>query len=125
MNNAPYPPLSGTRQQAIDRAWKLEVDLVLRAGRGTRPWSAEEIQRIRDGASYSDLGYTGHHINRVRDRNDWRGDPRNIVFARQGSGEEHMVLGHPGGTQASQPERLLIDREAMLRSLGGGVIDAR
>src|SRR5262245_57268889 len=103
MEDAPSPPMSGTRQTAIDLAWRQEVELIERTGRGSRPWTPDEIAKILDGASYKDLGYTGHHINRVADAPAWKGDPRNIEFLKQGAGEEHMTYGHPGGTRAPQP----------------------
>jgi hypothetical protein len=115
---APTPAVRGDRMDAIEAAFELEVELINATGRGSRGWTAEEIARIKNGASLKDLGYTGHHINRVKQLPDWQGDPRNIEFLRQGSGEEHMVLGHPGGTRAQQPPRELIDREAMLRKAG-------
>lgn len=114
IGKAPTPAMAGSRQAGITRAWKQEVELIRETGRGSRAWTKKEIARILNGEDYRDLGYTGHHINRVRDQDKWKGDPRNIAFLRQGSGEEHMVLGHPGGTQAKQPPRDLIDRQQML-----------
>ena len=124
MEDAPTPPMQGSRQTAINRAWAQEVQLIQETGRGTRPWAEAEIKEILAGASYKDLGYTGHHLNRVADAPAWRGDPRNIEFLKQGPKQEHMRRGHPGGTAAAQPPKYLIDREAMLESLGGGVVDA-
>lgn len=124
MDDALGGPQAGGRQTAIDRAWRQETDLVRQSGRGSRPWTRGEIERILNGESYKDLGYTGHHINRVEDFPAWKGDPRNIEFLRQGRGQEHMRIGHPGGTRAVQPPGLLIDRESMLLSLGGGIVDA-
>jgi hypothetical protein len=107
-------PTSGGRQAGIDRAWAQEVALIRATGRGTAPWTDPELGLIRGGASFGDLNYTGHHINKVADYRAWAGDPRNIAFLKQGSGEAHMRLGHPGGTAAPQPEGYLIDRAAML-----------
>lgn len=107
-------PLPGLPETAIQRAWRLEVELIRRTGRGTADWAPDELTRIVAGADFRELGYTGHHINRVRDLPIWRGDPRNIAFMRQGAGESHMRIGHPGETQAAQPEGYLIDRQAML-----------
>jgi RHS repeat-associated protein len=112
-------PIPGSRQTGIDRAWALETELVQRTGAGTAPWTPAEITRIQAGATYGDLGVTGHHINRVADYPAWAGDPRNIAFLRQGSGQTHMTIGHPGGTRAPQPEGYLIDRQAMLDLLTG------
>jgi len=109
--------MPGVRQTGIDRAWRLEVELVQKTGRGTAPWAEDEIKQIKAGASYRDLGYTGHHINRVQDFPEWQGDPRNIAFLKQGSGESHMTVGHPGGTSAPQPQGYLIDRQLMLNRL--------
>jgi hypothetical protein len=97
--------------------WRQEVELVNKTGKGTAPWTAEEIAQIKAGKDYKDLGYTGHHINKVADFPAWQGDPRNIAFLKQGSGEGHMVVGHPGGTRAPQPTGNLIDRQAMLDGL--------
>jgi hypothetical protein len=110
-------PQSGTPGTGIERAWKQEVALVRASGRGTAPWTPDEITQILGGASYGDLGHTGHHINKVEDYRAWAGDPRNIAFLKQGSGESHMRLGHPGGTAAPQPEGYLIDRSAMIANL--------
>ena len=117
MEDAPSPPMEGGRQVAIDRAWRQEIDLIEKSGRGSRPWTNAEIERIKAGEGYRDLGYTGHHLNPVNQFKKWQGDPRNIEFLRQGKGEEHMTIGHPGGTRAIQPARPLIDRESMLNSL--------
>ena len=117
VKDAPSPPQKGTRATAIQRAWTQEVELIRRAGRGTRPWSQREIEEIKAGANFEKLGYTGHHINMVKDFPAWQGDPRNITFLRPGKGEEHLAVGHPGGTRVSQPSSLLIDRESMLKSL--------
>ena len=117
VKDAPSPPQKGTRATAIQRAWTQEVELIRRAGRGTRLWSQREIDEIKAGANFEKLGYTGHHINMVKDFPAWQGDPRNITFLRPGKGEEHMAVGHPGGTRVSQPSSLLIDRESMLKSL--------
>jgi hypothetical protein len=114
ISDAKTPPLAGSRQTGIDRAWKLEVDLINKTGKGTAPWTHTEIAQIKAGANYKDLGYTGHHINRVEDFPEWKGDPRNIASLKQGAGESHMTVGHPGGTRAPQPEGNLIDRKAML-----------
>jgi hypothetical protein len=110
-------PMMGKRQAGINRAWRLEVQLLQKFGRGTRPWTDDEISRILDGDTYTDLGYTGHHMNKVDHYEDLQGDPRNIFFLRQGGGEEHMSMGHPGGTRAAQPQMPLIDRQWMLDNL--------
>ncbi|WP_391542764.1 hypothetical protein [Posidoniimonas polymericola] len=118
-------PLPGSRQTAINRAWALEVELIQRTGRGSRDWTLGEIRQVLDNvdptqivSARAPMGYTGHHINRVKDLPAYAGDPRNIHFLARGSGREHMVLGHPGGTRAVQPPGNLIDREAIIR--GGG-----
>lgn len=111
-------PLPGTRETGIQRAWRQEVDLVQKTGAGTATWTPDEIAKIKGGAGFRELGYTGHHINRVHDYPQWAGDPRNIAFLKQGSGESHMATGHPGGTRAKQPPGSLIDRQAMLKKSG-------
>jgi hypothetical protein len=118
ISQAKTPPLSGTRQTGIDRAWRQEVELIKKTGKGTAAWTADEIAAINAGKDYRDLGYTGHHINKVSDFPAWQGDPRNIAFLKQGVGESHMGVGHPGGTRAPQPTGDLIDRQAMLDKLG-------
>ena len=110
-------PLSGERGTALDRAWRDEVDLITRTGRGTRWYTSDEISMILNGAHYTDLNLTGHHSNAVAARPEFQGDGRNIFFLRQGAGGEHMRLGHPGGTSAPQPEKFLIDRRWMLDNL--------
>ena len=110
-------PLAGARGTGINRAWKLEAALVGKYGRGTRGYTSDEISAIQNGANFADLGLTGHHTNSVKTNSDWAGDPRNIFFLRQGSGNEHMVLGHPGGTTVSQPGGSLVDRQWMLDNL--------
>ena len=82
MADAPTPPMLGSRQTGIDRAWALERELIERSGRGSSPWTTAEITRIKAGDSYTDLGYTGHHLDRVKDAPAWSGDPRNIVFLK-------------------------------------------
>ncbi|WP_299941937.1 RHS repeat-associated core domain-containing protein [uncultured Microbulbifer sp.] len=125
--------LSGSRGAAINRAWKLERELVLTTGQGTRDWSAAELELIKSTpnskkltSEMSNIGYTGHHINSVNGNGDlgakWAGDPRNIVFLENenhpnGSAtfNEHISSpqGHRGDYHNSSTGRL-IDRQAMV-----------
>lgn len=115
-------PQSGSRGTAINRAWKQEQDLINRTGQGTRNWTPEEIEMIKNGRSGKELtstmsnaGYTGHHINNVSDFPQLKGDPRNIVFlqnANHPSGiDEHLYsnAGHRGNYDTKTKGRL-IDR---------------
>jgi hypothetical protein len=47
--------LGGSRRTGIDRAWRLEVELVQMTGKGTAPWTDAEIQEILAGKDYRDL----------------------------------------------------------------------
>ena len=100
----------GGRETGIFRAAMDEIELVKLTGRGTRPWTKNEIKVIQrfikanpnmtqKQAYYgliNKLGYVGHHINNVDDFPDWAGDARNIFFLKKGAGEEHVMLGHLG-----------------------------
>ncbi len=116
----------GARETAIHRAWALEKKLILATDRGTRNWSAEEIELIKSTpnsrllSEMSAQGYTGHHINSVEGNGSlgrkWKGDPRNIVFlSNHRTDNEHVYSdqGHRGSTQNATRGRL-IDRQAML-----------
>ena len=130
---------AGSRQDAIDRAWALEKELVELTGQGTRNWSPSEIQSILNtplgnkpgqlSSAMSRAGYTGHHINSVAGNGafgtKWQGDPRNIVFLENfrhpnstpmpNAYNEHFHApqGHRGSTQNVSQGRL-IDRRAMI-----------
>ena len=108
------PPQPGTRGTAINRAWRLEQTLVKLTGRGTRSWTQRQLQELQTTGQVR--GYTGHHINNVADYPDWTGDPRNIVFLRRGSGQEHVVIGHEGHYTNSSSGNL-IDRQAIIDAI--------
>lgn len=105
--------VSRLRNQARDEAWREEIELVQKTGRGSRDWEPDELERLKRGERLSDV-YDGHHINNVASRPDLAGDPNNIKFVRRGP--EHSAQ-HPGGTRnpTSGP---LIDRSAILAEEG-------
>ncbi|EHU1196472.1 RHS repeat-associated core domain-containing protein, partial [Acinetobacter baumannii] len=132
-------PQAGSRQDAIDRAWSLEKQLIQTTGTGTRDWSKAELDTILRTPSgsgkghlssvMSNLGYTGHHINSVKNNGalgeSWKGDPRNIVFLENPKHPNsspmpnaynehfHSKQGHRGSTTNVSRGRL-IDRQAMI-----------
>ena len=109
-------PQSGSRGTGINRAWKLERELVLKTGKGTRNWTPEEIQELKNTGKVT--GYTGHHRNNVNQFPEWKGDARNIDFiSNQPNGGEHLNgnRGHRGNYQNPTNGRL-IDREAMIKT---------
>ncbi|MGB1216862.1 MAG: RHS repeat-associated core domain-containing protein, partial [Saprospiraceae bacterium] len=115
-------PKPGSRQTAINRAWKEEQDLIKRTGQGTRNWTQAEIDIINSSnnssviaSKMSNAGYTGHHINNVADFPDWKGDPRNIVFLQNEkhlSGYDEHLHGNQGhrGDYNNETKGRLIDR---------------
>jgi RHS repeat-associated protein len=76
-------PLPGGRKTGVDRATRLEVELIRKTGRGSWGvnWTAEEIAYIKKTGCLP-RGVVGHHINSVNLFPEWQGDPRNIIFLR-------------------------------------------
>ena len=115
-------PKPGSRGTAINRAWKQEQDLINRTGQGTRNWTPEELDVIKNTKSskqitskMSNMSYTGHHINNVADFPDWKGDGRNIVFlqnANHPSGFDEHLHSNQGhrGDYGNDTKGRLIDR---------------
>jgi hypothetical protein len=97
----------------VDRAAKLEVELVTKTGRGTLDWTAQEIDFIRREGKLPS-GIVGHHINNVAEFPEWAGDPRNIKFVRGQPGN----LSEHGGNFQNPTTGPLIDREALIRQKG-------
>ena len=138
---------AGSRQDAIDRAWSLEKDLLQTTGVGTRNWSPSEIATILNtpvgnkpgqlSSVMSGMGYTGHHINSVKNNgalgSKWQGDPRNIVFLENHKHPNstnmpnaynehfHAPQGHRGSTNNVSQGRL-IDRQAMIDASKRGCV---
>ncbi|HWU52618.1 MAG TPA: RHS repeat-associated core domain-containing protein, partial [Tahibacter sp.] len=130
---------AGSRQDAIDRAWALEKELLQNNQVGTRAWSPAERNMILNtpvgskpgqlSSVMSGAGYTGHHINSVKNNGalgtKWQGDPRNIVFLENHKHPNstnmpnaynehfHSPQGHRGSTNNTSRGRL-IDRQAMI-----------
>jgi RHS repeat-associated protein len=130
---------AGSRQDAIDRAWALEKELLENGQVGTRAWSPAERNTILNtptgskpgqlSSVMSNSGYTGHHINSVKNNGalgtKWQGDPRNIVFLENHKHPNstnmpnaynehfHSPQGHRGTTNNTSRGRL-IDRQAMI-----------
>ena len=104
-------PVAGTRGTGVDRAARLEVELVQRTGSGTLEggWTAQEIAFIRQHGRLPD-NIVGHHINNVAKFPEWQGDPRNIRFVRGQAGnlQEH------GGSFRNPTTGPLIDRQTLI-----------
>jgi RHS repeat-associated protein len=109
-------PQAGTRGTGVDRAIRLEVELVQKTGSGTVNWSAEEVAFIRQNGRLPD-NIVGHHINNVGRFPEWQGDPRNIMFVRGRAGnfEAH------GGSWRNPTMGSLIDRQALIDQAARGV----
>jgi PAS domain-containing protein len=113
-------PQAGSRQDAINRAWIQEQELVRQTGRGSQVWTQTETDELLRAGQVT--GYTGHHINNARSQPHgpaWQGDPRNIVFLPNGRGtpaNDHLYSpqGHRGSWQNSTSGRL-VDRERTLQ----------
>jgi len=102
-------PVPGTRGTGVDRARRLEVELVQKTGKGTLDWTKKEIEYIKRTGELPP-GIVGHHINSVMLWSEWAGDPRNIKFVR---GQPANFLEH--GRNFQNPTMGdLIDREGML-----------
>jgi hypothetical protein len=107
-------PLAGTRQTGIDRAWRLEKQLVEQTGKGTHAWTREQAIELLETGKVR--GFTGHHINNVQAFPAWAGDPRNIRFlSNRPRGGAHLRSnrGHRGNYQTPTSGRLM-DRAAMV-----------
>ena len=80
--------ISTLRQQAVDRAWEREVELV-RDGKGTRQWTAEEQKELLEKGRVE--GYHGHHMQSVKINPENAGNPDNIQFLTR---DEHIKGAH-------------------------------
>ena len=81
---------STLRQQAVDRAWEREVELV-REGKGTRQWTPEEQKELLSTGKVE--GYQGHHMQSVNTYPENAGNPDNIQFLTH---DEHFNGAHNG-----------------------------
>ena len=79
---------STLRQQAVDRAWEREVELV-REGKGTRQWTPEEQKELLSTGKVE--GYQGHHMQSVNTYPENAGNPDNIQFLTH---DEHFNGAH-------------------------------
>jgi hypothetical protein len=78
------------RQKAVDEAWAIEKERVLR-GRGTRDWTVgQQAELIKYGRV---KGFEGQHMKNVARYPQYAGDPRNIQFLTY---EEHLFGAHRG-----------------------------
>ncbi|MGP3610983.1 RHS repeat-associated core domain-containing protein, partial [Anoxybacteroides rupiense] len=76
-----------TRRKAVQEAWALERQLIIKTGKGTRRWSNKrKAEIIKTGRA---KGFYGHHINSVSSRPDLAGNPDNIRFV---TFREHFAL---------------------------------
>lgn len=79
---------AGAASSAIERAKRQEMELVRKAGRGTRPWTQAEIRLLKKGRFPK--GYEGHHINSVSRHPHLADCPDNIYFVK--GRREHLGL---------------------------------
>lgn len=81
------------RQKAVEEAWAKEVELV-RQGKGTRNWSAEEQKELLSTGKVN--GYYGHHMSSVKNDPANAGNKDNIQFLNY---DEHINGAHQGDTK--------------------------
>ncbi len=138
-NTGNATPKPGVRTTGIDRAWRLEADLVRAndqpyidrgltppaTGKGTRTWTAAEKQELLSRGKVT--GYDGDHINSVKGNWLWKGDPKNIRWLPNNKhptlGNQHRyesVRGHGGNTRNPKGNGELIDRRSMIDRLKAG-----
>ena len=80
--------LGALRQKAVQEAWKLEEERVLR-GKGTRDWSVSQQAELLEYGKIS--GFEGQHMKSVSLFPEFAGDPNNIQFL---SYSEHYYGAH-------------------------------
>ena len=68
------------RASAVNKAWKQEVILVEKTGRGTRAWTESEIKELLKNKKVK--GYEGHHMKSAKEFPEYAGDPDNIQFLK-------------------------------------------
>lgn len=96
--------------------------MVSTTGSGTVNWTdAQKAELLRTGTVED---YTGHHINNVASAPDWKGDPRNIRFLKNGkvgmpNDKLHALTGHRGDYH-NDTKGILIDRQAMIDAFKAG-----
>jgi hypothetical protein len=79
--------IAAARRNAVKEAWRLERELIIRTGKGTRKWSNKrKAEIVKTGKA---KGFYGHHINSVSARPDLAGNPDNIRFV---TFKEHFAL---------------------------------
>ena len=108
-------PMFGTRSTGVERARRLEIQLVKTTGEGTLDWTPEEIEYINQNDDLPE-DIIGHHINSVAQFPEWAGDPRNIMFVR---GQEENLMEY-GGNFQNPTIGPLVDRAAMILLAEGG-----
>jgi hypothetical protein len=80
---SPAERMEQYKEQAINKAWELERELVYLGHSGTHEWSEAEKQELLETNKVN--GYEGHYINDyVEDNILIATDPNNIVFAKIG-----------------------------------------
>jgi len=70
--------IENQRRQAVEEAWRQELELVRRTGEGTVQWTREQKRELFDRGKVS--GYVGHHQNSVSLFPEQAWNPNNIVF---------------------------------------------
>jgi RHS repeat-associated protein len=98
--------VEGARKQAVQDAWKMEIQLVQRTGQGTREWSGTELELLKQGKKPD--GYIGHHIESVSHDLREAADHRNIEFLTKAEHDaRHAGM---GGTKIPIADKRRIDR---------------
>ena len=96
------------RAKGVKLAWKDEQVLVRETGRGTYPWTDEQIVELLDRGSVK--GFEGYHINFVKNFPDLADNPNNIRFMPK---EDHLPLGHQGNFQLS----VTVEKPLVIRNI--------
>ena len=89
-NKAVEAATKSARSSAVRKAWKNEVEQVMRTGKGTRDWTTDQIDELLTTGKVK--GYVGHHMKSVKGYPELAGDPTNIQFLTR---QEHL-LAHGG-----------------------------
>ena len=92
------------RRKAVREAWKQELNLIKKTGRGTRSWTKKEIAEMKLRGKVK--GYEGHHINNVANNPKLAGNPNNIKFVKGRT--EHLA--EHNGNFANPTKGKLINR---------------
>ena len=104
-------------EQAKNRAWQQERELLKRELRGTREWTdAERKELLKNGYVKN---YHADHINNVKHHPEIAGDPDNIQFL---TASEHTKRHQANGGTANQITGKMVFRGDMYRQATGNEI---